>query len=60
MQKEKTMVRISTKEEALAIVDISAELDALYGTEGTPERAKFDEEAWNFYTCQILHNTNNK
>lgn len=36
------------------IFDISAELDALYGTEGTPERAKFDEEAWNFYTCQIL------
>lgn len=36
------------------LTDISAELDALYGAEGTAERAKFDEEAWNFYTSQIL------
>lgn len=36
------------------ITDISAELDMLYGVEGTEERAKFDEEAWNFYTSQIL------
>lgn len=36
------------------ITDISAELDNLYGAEGTAERAKFDEEAWNFYTAQIL------
>ncbi|MCQ2213322.1 MAG: helix-turn-helix domain-containing protein [Bacteroidaceae bacterium] len=36
------------------LTDISAELDALYGAEGTEERAKFDEEAWNFYTSQIL------
>lgn len=36
------------------ISDISAELDMLYGVEGTEERAKFDEEAWNFYTSQIL------
>ncbi|MCQ2243926.1 MAG: helix-turn-helix domain-containing protein [Bacteroidaceae bacterium] len=36
------------------ITDISAELDMLYGAEGTPERALFDEEAWNFYTSQIL------
>lgn len=36
------------------LTDISAELDALYGVEGTAERAKFDDEAWNFYTSQIL------
>lgn len=36
------------------LTDISAELDALYGAEGTAERAKFDDEAWNFYTSQIL------
>lgn len=36
------------------LTDISAELDILYGEEGTEERAKFDEEAWNFYTSQIL------
>lgn len=35
------------------LTDISAELDTLYGAEGTAERAKFDEEAWNFYTSQI-------
>lgn len=36
------------------LTDISAELDTIYGAEGTAERAKFDEEAWNFYTSQIL------
>lgn len=36
------------------LTDISAELDMLYGAEGTAERTKFDEEAWNFYTSQIL------
>lgn len=36
------------------LTDISAELDSLYGVEGTIERAKFNEEAWNFYTSQIL------
>ena len=36
------------------ITDISAELDNLYGAVGTEKRAKFDEEAWNFYTAQIL------
>lgn len=38
------------------IYDVSAELDSLYGAEGTEQRTKFDEEAWNFYTSQILHN----
>lgn len=42
------------------IFDISAELDTLYGAEGTAERAKFDEEAWNFYTCQILQDARKK
>ncbi len=36
------------------IKDYSAELDKKYGARGTKEREKFDEEAWNFYTGQIL------
>lgn len=36
------------------IYDISAELAAEYGEHGTPERAKFDEEAYAFYTGQII------
>ena len=36
------------------VVDYSAVLDAQYGAPGTPERAKFDEEAYAFYTSQIL------
>lgn len=36
------------------IVDYSAVLEAEYGAHGTPERAKFDEEAYAFYTSQIL------
>ena len=36
------------------IVDYSAVLNAQYGTPGTPERAQFDEEAYAFYTSQIL------
>lgn len=36
------------------INDYSAVLEQKYGKEGTPERAKFDEEAYTFYTGQIL------
>lgn len=36
------------------ITDISAILDEKYGKHGTPERAKFDEEAYAFYTSVIL------
>lgn len=36
------------------IYDISAELAAEYGEHGTPERAKFDEEAYAFYTGQVI------
>ena len=36
------------------IYDISAELDSLYGKAGTEKRAKFDDDAGNFYTSQIL------
>jgi DNA-binding XRE family transcriptional regulator len=36
------------------IRDYSAVLEAEYGKHGTPERTKFDEEAWAFYTSQIL------
>ena len=39
------------------IRDYSAVLEAEYGVHGTPERAKFDEEAYAFYTSQILHQT---
>ncbi len=34
--------------------DYSAVLSQRYGKEGTPERAAFDEEAYAFYTAQIL------
>ncbi|MBO4614063.1 MAG: helix-turn-helix transcriptional regulator [Bacteroidales bacterium] len=36
------------------IKDYSAELDRKYGAVGTKEREQFDEEAWNFYTGQLL------
>jgi DNA-binding XRE family transcriptional regulator len=36
------------------IKDYSAELDKKYGAVGTKERELFDEEAWNFYTGQLL------
>jgi len=36
------------------IRDYSAVLAAEYGAHGTPERAKFDEEAYAFYSSQIL------
>lgn len=36
------------------IRNYSVELSAQYGAPGTPERAKFDEEAYAFYTSQIL------
>jgi len=39
------------------IRDYSAVLEAEYGKHGTPERAKFDEEAYTFYTSQILLDT---
>jgi len=39
------------------IRDYSAVLEAKYGAHGTSERAKFDEEAYAFYTSQILLET---
>jgi len=36
------------------IRDVSAELDALYGKEGTLEREQFRREAYAFYMGQIL------
>ena len=36
------------------IRNYSSTLAAEYGEPGTPERAKFDEEAYTFYTSQIL------
>lgn len=36
------------------INDYSAVLEKKYGKSGTAERAKFDEEAYAFYTSQIL------
>ena len=39
------------------IRDYSAVLAKEYGAHGTPERAKFDEEAYAFYTSQILLET---
>ena len=36
------------------IVDYDAVLDAKFGAEGTPERARAEEEAYAFYSGQIL------
>lgn len=36
------------------ITDISAQLDTEFGKRGTPERVQFDEDAYAFYTSQIL------
>lgn len=36
------------------IHDVSAELDKEFGLPGTPERQKFEDEAWDYYTGQIL------
>lgn len=36
------------------ITNYSAILAAEYGEHGTPERAKFDEEAYAFYTGQVI------
>jgi DNA-binding XRE family transcriptional regulator len=37
------------------IKDVSAELDALYGKSGTPQREQFRREAYAYYMGQILH-----
>ena len=36
------------------IVDYDAVLDAKFGKEGTPERARAEEAAYSFYSGQIL------
>lgn len=36
------------------IINYSKVLEQKYGKRGTPERAKFDDEAYAFYTSQIL------
>nr|WP_163214740.1 hypothetical protein [Bacteroides sp. 519] len=36
------------------LTDISAELEKEFGAHATPEREKFNEEAYAFYTEQIL------
>ena len=43
---------MNTKEDM--IQDYDAVLDSLYGKEGTPERAQFEEKAYAFYTGTIL------
>ena len=37
-----------------SLTDFSAELEREYGKPGTPERERFDEAAYAFYTGQIL------
>ena len=39
------------------ITDISAEMDAMYGKVGTPEREQFRREAYAYYMGQILRDT---
>lgn len=36
------------------IKDYSTELERKYGAVGSKEREQFDEEAWNFYTGQLI------
>jgi DNA-binding XRE family transcriptional regulator len=36
------------------ITNLSEQFEKEFGALGTPERAKFDEEAYAFYTSQIL------
>ena len=36
------------------ITNISEQLEKEFGRHGTPERAKFDEDAYAFYTSRIL------
>jgi len=36
------------------IVDYSVVLEKEFGKHGTPERAKFDEDAYAFYSSQVL------
>jgi ribosome-binding protein aMBF1 (putative translation factor) len=43
---------MTTKDNMLT--DVSAELEKEFGKHGTPERAKFDDEAYAFYIGQIL------
>ncbi len=45
---------MNTKEEM--VQDYDAVLDARYGKEGTPERIKFEEDAYSYYTGLILRN----
>ncbi|MED9995617.1 MAG: helix-turn-helix transcriptional regulator [Paludibacteraceae bacterium] len=49
---------MNTKENM--IQDYDAVLDALYGKEGTPERAQFEEKAYAFYTGSILRDARKK
>jgi len=37
------------------ITNISEQLEKEFGKHGSPERAKFDEEAYAFYTSQVLY-----
>ena len=49
---------MNTKENM--IQDYDAVLDSLYGKEGTPERAQFEEKAYAFYTGSILRDARKK
>ena len=42
------------------ITSISKELEKEFGEKGTPERIKFDEDAFGFYTAQILRDARKK
>lgn len=45
---------------AKKIRSISAELDELYGKEGTPERENFRKEAYAYYTGQLIEDARKK
>jgi DNA-binding XRE family transcriptional regulator len=45
---------MQTNSQVTSITNISELLEKEFGAHGTPERARFDEEAYAFYTSQIL------
>ena len=50
---------MNTKDENM-IQDYDAILDERYGAEGTPQRAKFEENAYAYYSGQILKEARKK
>ena len=52
-QKSARLIQIMTTKDNM-LTSISKEIEQEFGKPGTPERAKFDEETYAFYTGQLL------